>query len=87
LEKLYSFVVRLALNTYGFGTQVPDAEPAQPMDVYPLMIDCDGFHVGGASWSRHHKKFLGSSMTGFLRSRFHRFLRKEEFLNRFLFRV
>jgi hypothetical protein len=65
---IWKIVVRLALNTYGFGAQVLDAEPVQPMDVYPLMIDYDGFHVGGASWSRHHEKFPGSSMTGFLRS-------------------
>jgi hypothetical protein len=65
---IWKIVVRLALNTYGFGVQVPNAEPAQPMDVYPLMIDCDGFHVRGASWSCHHEKFPGSSMTGFLRS-------------------
>jgi hypothetical protein len=45
---VWKTVVRFALNTYSFGAQVPDAEPAQPMDVYPLMIDCDGFHVGGA---------------------------------------
>ena len=55
------------------------------MDVYPLMIDCDGFHDGGASWSRHRETFPGSSMTGVLRSRFRRMLRKEEFLNRFFY--
>ena len=54
------------------------------MDIYLLMIDCNGFHVGGASWSRHREKFLGSSMTGFLRSRFRCFLRKE-FLNKFFY--
>ena len=62
----------------------PDVKPAQPIDVYPLMINCNSFY-GGTSWSRHHEKFLGSSMTGFLRSRFHRMLRKEEFLNRFFY--
>lgn len=56
-----------------------------PMDVYPLMINCNGFHVGGASWSRHREEFPGSTMTGFLRSQFQRFLRKEEFLNRFFY--
>jgi hypothetical protein len=45
---VWKTVVRFALNTYGFGAHVPDAEPAQPMDVYPLMINCDGFHVGRA---------------------------------------
>ena len=55
------------------------------MDVYPLMINCNGFYVGGASWFRHREKFLGSSMTGFLRSRFRHFLRREEFLNRFFY--
>jgi hypothetical protein len=55
------------------------------MEVYPLMINCNGFYVGGASWSHHHEKFLGSSMTGFLKSRFRRLLRKEEFLNRFFY--
>ena len=78
------FDVRFGLNSCGFGTQVPDAEPAQPMDICPLMINCNGFHVGGA-WSRHHDKFPGSSMTGFLRSRFQRFLRKEGILNRFFY--
>lgn len=33
----------------------------------------------------HRKKFLSSSMTGFLRSRFCRMLRKEEVLNRFFY--
>ena len=60
-------------------------EPVQPMDIYPLMINCNDFNVGGASLSRHHEKFLGSSMTGFMRSRFWRFLSKEEFLNRFFY--
>ena len=60
-------------------------EPAQPIDIYLVMINCNGFHVGGASWSRHRERFLGSSMTGFLRSRFRRFLRKEEFLCRFFY--
>ena len=55
------------------------------MDIYPLMINCNGFYAGGVSWSRHHEKFLGSSMTCFLRSRFQRMLRKEEFLNRFFY--
>ena len=55
------------------------------MDIYPLMICCNGFYVGGASWSRHHERFPGSSMTEFLRSRFRRMLRKEEFLNRFFY--
>ena len=63
----------------------PDAEPAQPMDVYLLMINCNDFYVGGTSWSRHHDKFLGSSMTSFLRSRYRRMLRKEEFVNRFFY--
>lgn len=53
------------------------------MDVYPLMINCNGFYVRGALWSLHCERFLGSSMTGYLRSRFRRFLRKEGFLNRF----
>ena len=78
-------VVRHSLNFYGFSAQVPDAEPTQPMDVYPLMIDCNGFHVGSASWFHHREKFPGSSMTGILRSRFRRFLRKEEFLCRFFY--
>ena len=60
----------LNLNCCGFGAQVPNVEPVQPMEIYPLMIDCNGFYVGGASWSHHHEKFLGSSMTRFLRSRF-----------------
>jgi hypothetical protein len=64
---LWKTIVRFALNAYGFSAQVPNAEPTQPMDVYPLMIDCDGFHVGGSCWSRHHENFSGSSMTGFLR--------------------
>lgn len=55
------------------------------MDVYPLMINCNDFYVGGASWSHHRQKLLDSSMTGFLRSRFNRMLRKEEFLNRFFY--
>jgi len=41
--------VRPGLNVCGFGTQVPDVEPAQPVEVYPLMINCNGFYVGGAS--------------------------------------
>lgn len=53
------------------------------MDVYPLMINYNGFYVGGALWSSHCERFLGSSMTRFLRSRFRRFLRKEEALKRF----
>ena len=59
-------VVRHSLNFYGFGAHVPDAEPAQSMDVYLLMIDYNGFLVGGASWFRHREKFPRSSMTGFL---------------------
>ena len=55
------------------------------MDIYPLMINCNSFHVGCASWLRHREKFLGSSITGFLRSRFRRFLRKEGFLNRLFY--
>ena len=55
------------------------------MDIYLLMINCNGFYIGGASWSRHREKFPGSSMTGFLRSCFRRFLRREEFLNRFFY--
>ena len=55
------------------------------MDIYLLMINCNGFHVGGASWSHHHERFLGSSMTGCLRSCFRRFLGKEEFLRRFVY--
>jgi hypothetical protein len=74
-----------SLNFCDFGAQVPGEEPAQPMDVYPLMINCNGFYVGGASWFRHHEKFLSSSMTGFLRSRFRCFLRKEESLSRFFY--
>jgi hypothetical protein len=77
--------VRLGLNSCGFGAPVLDAEPMQPMDIYLLMINCNGFHVGGASWSRHREKFPRSSMTGFLRSRFHRFLGKEGILNRFFY--
>ena len=60
-------------------------EPTQPMDVYLLIINCNGLYVGGASWSRHREKFLGSSMTDFLSSCFRCMLRKEEFLNRFLY--
>jgi len=67
---VWMFVVRHGLNSCGFGAHVPDAEPAQPMDIYPLMIDCNGFHVGGTSWSHHRDKFLASIMTGFLRSCF-----------------
>ena len=55
------------------------------MEVYPLMIDCNGFYVGGASWFCYHEKFLGSSMTGFLRSRFRRMLKKERILHRFFY--
>jgi hypothetical protein len=55
------------------------------MDIYPLMINCIGFHVGGTSWSRHREKFPGSSMIDFLRMRFCRLLRKEEILNRFFY--
>ena len=50
-------VVRHSLNFYDFGAQVLDVELAQPMDVYPLMIDCNGFHIGGASWFCHREKF------------------------------
>ena len=79
------FDVRLGLNYCGFGVQVPEAELAPPMDIYPLMINCNGFYVGGTSCSRHREKFLGSSMTGFLRPHFRCFLRKEEFLNRLFY--
>lgn len=65
--------------------KVPDAEPVQPVDVYPLMINCNSFYVGGTSWSHQRERFLGSSMTGFLRSRFQWYLRREEFLNRFFY--
>lgn len=54
------------------------------MDAYPLMINCDGFYVGGASWFRHRQKFPGSSMTGFLMSHFRHMLRKGV-LNRFFY--
>jgi hypothetical protein len=64
----WKIAVKLGLNCCGFGAQVPNAEHAQPMDVYPLMIDCNSFYVGGASWFRHHEKFPGSSMTGCLLS-------------------
>jgi len=53
------------------------------MDVYPLMIRCGDFCVGGALWFRHREKFPTSSMAGFLRSRFCLMLRKEAALNRF----
>ena len=78
-------VVRHSLNFYGFGAQVPDVEPTQPMDVYPLMIDCNGFHVGSVSWFRHREKFPGSIMTSYLRSRFRRYLWKEGLLNRYFY--
>ena len=55
------------------------------MEVYPLMICCNGFYVGDASWSGHREKFPGSSMTGFWRSCFRRMLRKEEVLNNFFY--
>ena len=60
-------------------------KPAQPMDIYPLMINCDGSYIGGASWFHHHEKFAGSSMTRILRSCFRRFLRREEYFNRFFY--
>jgi hypothetical protein len=82
---VWMFDVRFGLNNCGFGTQVPDVEPTQPVDIYPLMINYSGFHVAGASWSRHRKKFLESSMTSFLWSRFWHFLRKEGTLNRFFY--
>jgi hypothetical protein len=81
----WKIAIKLGLNCCGFGVQVPDAEHAQPMDVYPLMIDCNGFYVGDVSWFHHREKFLGSSMTGFLLSRFRRDLRQEEYLNRFFY--
>ena len=59
-------------------------EPAHPMDVYPLMINCNGFYVGCASWSRHREKFPRSRMTGFFMSHFCRMLRKGV-LNRFFY--
>jgi hypothetical protein len=82
---VWTLDVRLGLNSCGFGAPVLDAEPMQPMDIYLLMINCNGFHVGGASWSRHYEKFPGSSMTSFLRSCFHCFLGKEGILNRFFY--
>jgi hypothetical protein len=57
--------VRPGLNCFGFGAQVLDVEPTPSMNIYPLMINCNGFYVLGASWSGHREKFLGSSMTGF----------------------
>lgn len=60
-------------------------ELTQAMDIYPLMINCNGFYVGGSSWSRHREKFPGSSMIGFLRLCFRCMLRKEEFLNSFFY--
>jgi len=60
-------------------------EPAPALDVYLLMIQCSDFYVGGASWSHHREKFPTSSMTSFLRSCFHRMLRKEQALNRFFY--
>ena len=58
----------MVLNYGGFSAQVPDAGPVQPMDVYPLMIHCGDFYVRGASRFCHRKKFLTSSMAGFLKS-------------------
>ena len=49
IEFAWKTDVRLGLNVCGFGVQVPDAEPTQPMDVYPLKINYNGFYVGGTS--------------------------------------
>ena len=74
---VWMFIVRHGLNFCGFDAQVPYTEPAHPMDIYPLMINCNGFHVGGTSWSHHCEKFPGSSMTGFSWSCFRCFLSKQ----------
>ena len=58
--------VRQLRTLCGFDAQVSDEEPTQPLDTYPLMINYNGFYVGGASWFRHREKFPRSSMTGFL---------------------
>lgn len=70
-------------NSYGFGAQVLGEEPALPLDVYPLMIDCNGFFVSGALWSSHHERHPESSMTGYLKYRFRQYLKRERSLNRY----
>lgn len=68
-----------------FSAQVPDEEPTLPLDVYPLMIDCNGFFVGGALWSRHRERFPRASMIDYLLSRWRQYVKKELFLNRFFY--
>lgn len=46
--------------------QVPDGEPAEVLDVYPLMIRCGDFFVGGDLWHRYRQKFRWSRMIDFL---------------------
>ena len=48
-------------------------------------INCNGFYVGSALWFRHREKFPGSSMIGFLRSRFWRYLQEDGLLNRYFY--
>jgi hypothetical protein len=60
-------------------------EPALPLDIYLLMIDCNRFFVGGALWSRLHERFPRSSMTGYLLSQWRRYVKKEDLLNRFFY--
>lgn len=53
------------------------------VEVYPLMIRCNDFCVSGASWYRHRQPSPGSSMTGFLGSRFRRMCEKGKNMKEF----
>ena len=47
------------------------------------MIRCGDFFVGGASWVRYHQKVQNTRLSDFLRMRYWRMRRKEEYLLQF----
>jgi hypothetical protein len=60
-------------------------EPVHPAEVYPLMIRCGDFFVGGASWRRHQQKFTNSQLSSFILMRYDRVREKERVLKEFFF--
>lgn len=63
-----------------FVAQVPEQEPAHPVDVYPLIIQRGDFCVGGASWLRHRQKFPNARLSDLVDARWKPMCAKREAL-------
>lgn len=59
------------------------AEPAHPVEVYPLMIRCGDFFVNGASWRCHRQKFPRSRLLTFILMCYDRMREKERIVKEF----